>query len=107
MRGLHDIASIQTCDLKGTGRKVVLAKMLPEDFWWLPQGRLVFTRQDPQNSNGNNLWELTMDNHAGTPIGNPKRLTQWTGYVMSGLSACVDGKRLVVTKGTSGSGLCG
>ena len=100
VRGRDNIASIQTCDLKGTGRKVVLAEMLPEDFWWLPQGRLVFTQQDPQNSSENNLWELAMDNYARTPAGKPKRLTQWTGYVISGLSASVDGKRLVVTKAT-------
>ncbi len=95
--------SIETCDLKGASRTVVVSAdpglWLP-DFWWLPEGRIVYARQESLGSSDDNLWQIGIDNHAGTPTGKPKRITQWAGSYLWGLSASADGKRLVLLKTT-------
>jgi eukaryotic-like serine/threonine-protein kinase len=85
--------SIETCDLNGANRTVVLPGYV-NDYCWLPDGRIVYSRDE-------NLWQIGIDNHAGTPIGKPKRITQWAGAWVYGLHASADGKRLVVHKMTS------
>ena len=95
--------SIETCDLKGASRTVVVSAdpgLWLEDFCWLPEGRIVYARQESLDSSDDNLWQIGIDNHAGTPTGKPKRITQWAGSYLWGLSASADGKRLVLLKTT-------
>ena len=90
---------IETCDLKGANRTVVLSAdrgLWPEDFRWLPDGRIVYARKG-------NLWQVGIDNHTGKATGSPKRMTQWAGASVVGLSASADGKRLALLKQTSQS----
>jgi Tol biopolymer transport system component/predicted Ser/Thr protein kinase len=89
--------SIETCDLKGASRTVVVSADLHQqltDFSWLPDGRIIY-------SNDNNLWQIGIDTHAGAPTGKPKRITPWAGSYLVGLSASADGKRLVLEKRTN------
>jgi Tol biopolymer transport system component len=93
--------SIETCDLKGVNRTVVVSG--PDwlgDFWWLPKGRIVYARPESLHSGDSNLWQVGIDNHSGTPTGKPKRITQWAGSSLWGLSAGGDGKKLVLHKTT-------
>jgi Tol biopolymer transport system component len=93
--------SIETCDLKGASRTVVVASDLPvNDFCWLPDRRIVYARQDPLNLSDVNLWQVGIDNHAGTPTGPPKRITQWFGSGLLAINASADGKRLSLLKQT-------
>lgn len=93
--------TIETCDLKGTRRTVVVsADVFLHDFCWLPEGRIVYARQDSLGSNDENLWQIGIDNTGGTPTGKPKRITQWAGSELLGVSASADGKRLVLLKQT-------
>ena len=90
--------SIETCDLKGASRTVVVSAdrgLWLEDFYWLPEGRIVYARLESPYSTDGNLWQIGIDNRAGTPTGKPKRITPWAGYHLWGLSANADGKRLV------------
>jgi eukaryotic-like serine/threonine-protein kinase len=91
---------IETCDLKGANRtEVVLNKdLFLSVFCWLPDGRIVYARQESPDSYDANLWQIGVDNHAGTPTGKPKRITQWAGSSLRGLSASADGKRLLLNK---------
>jgi Tol biopolymer transport system component len=73
------------------------------DFLWLPEGRIVYARGESLGSSDDNLWQIGIDNHAGTPTSKPKRITQWAGSYVYGLSASTDGKRLVLLKTTSQS----
>ena len=96
---------IETCDLKGANRtEVVLEKDLPVlVFCWLPDGRIVYIRQESQGSTGltdANLWQVGIDNRTGAPKGKPSRITRWAGSALWGLSATADGKRLVLNKVT-------
>lgn len=94
--------SIETCDLRGANRTVVVSGngLALEDFCWLPEGRIVFSRQDSPGSSDDNLWQVGIENHAGTPTSQPKRITQWAGSRLRGVRASADGKRLVLVKQT-------
>jgi Tol biopolymer transport system component len=85
--------SIETCDLKGANRTVVLSAAV-DDYWWLRDGRIVYSLHE-------NLWQIGIDNHTGAPTSKPKRITQWAGAALYGLHASADGKRLVVHKMTN------
>jgi len=95
--------SMETCDLKGASRTVVVSAdpgLGLQDFWWLPEGRIVYARQESLGSTDVNLWQIGLDNHAGTPTSKPKRITQWAGSYLWRFTASTDGKRLVLLKTT-------
>jgi Tol biopolymer transport system component len=95
-------SSIETCDLKGANRTVVVPAdrdLSLVDFHWFPEGRIVYEWQEPSASDSN-LSQVAIDNQAGSPNGKPKRITQWAGSDVGGLSASADGKRLVIRKRT-------
>jgi Tol biopolymer transport system component len=94
-----DQASIETCDLKGS-RTVVVSDPGLESFCWLAGGQIVYSRRESLYSNDENLWKIGIDGDAGTPIGKPKRITQWAGFSLENLSASADGKRLTLRKST-------
>jgi eukaryotic-like serine/threonine-protein kinase len=103
-RGISDVyqTSIETCDLKGASRTVLVreAERWLVGFCWLPDGRIVYSRLESVRSSDENLWQIGIDTHTGAPTGKPKRMTQWAGSYLSGLSASADGKRLVLQKAT-------
>jgi Tol biopolymer transport system component len=89
--------SIETCDLKGGSRTVVLSSPdLPLlGLCWLPDRRIIYSRRESRGSREDNLWQIGINDHTGMPTGASKRITQWPGSVMWGLHASADGKRLV------------
>ena len=92
--------SIETCDLKGASPTVVVSEMdvKVSDFWWLPNERIVYSRRESSASNDDNLWQIGVDGHSGTPTDRPKRITQWAGSTLGGVSATADGKRLALKR---------
>jgi serine/threonine protein kinase/Tol biopolymer transport system component len=101
--GIPQGVSIETCDLKGANRTVVVTSSDPErslgDLCWLRDGRIVYVRQGLGGFPGN-LWQIGVDGRTGAPIGKPKGLTQWTETGIQWLSASADGKQLAVLKWT-------
>lgn len=89
--------SIETCDLKGAKRTAVVqdTNVPLADFRWLPDGRIIYA--------SDNLWQIGIDNHRGTPAGKPKRITRWAESNLGGLSTSADGKRLVMLRETNRS----
>jgi len=86
--------SIETCDLKGESRTVVMPAEPGQgfqNFCWLSDGRIIYARDD-------NLWQIGIDNPAATPTGKPKRITRLAGSDLWAMSASADGKRLVILK---------
>ncbi len=102
-RGTRQGVSIETCDLKGANGTVVVSdadlNTSLEDFCWLPDRRIVYSRRESDFQTCN-LWQVGIDDEAGTRTGKPKRITQWVGSGINGLNASADGKRLVFLKGT-------
>jgi serine/threonine protein kinase/Tol biopolymer transport system component len=89
--------SMETSDLKGANRTVLLPDPHPwlGDFCWLPDGRIVYSRQESSGSSDDNLWQISIDTHTGASTGKPKRITQWAGSYLQGVSASADGKHLL------------
>jgi len=92
--------SIATCDLKGASRTMVLSSpgLALLALCWLPDGRIIYSRQESRDSNDDNLWQIGINDHTGMPIRTPKRITQLPGSLIEGLSGSADGKRLVLTR---------
>jgi Tol biopolymer transport system component len=104
--------SIETCDLNGANRTVILSSpgLSLQDFCWLPDRRIVYSRQDSGSSGvpgslslsaDDNLWQIGITGKTAMPSGEPKRLTQWAGSSVGSLSVSRDGRRLVLQKETS------
>jgi len=89
--------SIETCDLKGTSRTVVLSSpdLALENLCWLPDRRIIYSRQESRGSNDEGLWQIGINDHTGMPIGTPKHIAHWPGSTFVSLAASADGKRLV------------
>jgi Tol biopolymer transport system component len=70
------------------------------DFFWLAEGRLLYSVAEPESLEGSacNFWEMRLDGYTGTPIEKPRRLTNWSGFCVSGLSITADGKTLAFLK---------
>jgi serine/threonine protein kinase len=71
-----------------------------DDLLWLADGRLLYSLSEPKSSVADtcNFWELRLDGHTGTPIGKPRKLTNWSGFCMSGMSITANGKKLAFLK---------
>ena len=93
--------SLETCDLTGANRTIVLSSPTLYDFRWLPDRRIVYSRQESANSHDGNLWQIGINDRTGMPIGTPKRITQWPGSPIWNLTASADGKRLVFLRTAS------
>ena len=68
-----------------------------QDLAMLPDGRLVYSLQEPDVTNCN-YWVMGLDERTGTPAGKPTRLTNLGGSCMGGTSVTADGKKLVFAK---------
>jgi hypothetical protein len=88
----HRIAggSFKTDELLELG--IQLADAL--DAWIFP-GRFVYSRAEREtNVPTSSLWELQVDDKNGKPRGQPRRLSNWSGFQVSDFSATADGRPL-------------
>jgi serine/threonine protein kinase len=93
--------TIESRDLKGGPPTTILSAERLEDFRWLPDGRMIYSLDEPgPNSWMCNLWETRIDARTGEPYQKPKRLTNWAGFCESGFSVTADGTRLAFRKWT-------
>jgi Tol biopolymer transport system component len=100
MRTAPDFKSwIETTDLNGRNRTTVVS---PSDDWirdfvWLPDKRVLFTRQETHQSEDSNFWQVPVDK-VGNPTSAPARLTQWSEGTLGALSADAKGERIALEK---------
>jgi serine/threonine protein kinase len=83
-------------------RTVVFSDPSLTDGVWLPDGRAVYSRLEPPPNHAGtdmNLWEIKTDLGSGHAVGKPRRLTNWAGFSVTGMSATADGKNLAFLKG--------
>jgi DNA-binding winged helix-turn-helix (wHTH) protein/Tol biopolymer transport system component len=97
----HEV-SIETCDLAGGARSVVLAD---PHLWgpignygiaWLPDGRVVYSIHSGESES--NLWTLSADPSTGKPSGGPTPLVGWKNFRAIYPQASGDGKRLIAAR---------
>jgi serine/threonine protein kinase len=94
--------TIETCDLAGGARTVVLSdpRLAGADgltgMAWLPDGRIVYSII--AKSGDSDLWAIRADPRTGKSRGEGGRLAGWQNFQAWDPQASVDGKRLIVTK---------
>jgi Tol biopolymer transport system component len=87
---------LESRNAQGTDPVIVLSNPRLSDQSWGQNGRLIYSlREPPPNQYDSNLWELRFDPETGKPKGNPRRLTDWTGFFFNNPELTTDGKRLV------------
>ncbi|HWY59871.1 MAG TPA: protein kinase [Terriglobales bacterium] len=89
---------VESRDLQG-GPPVTMLSPLPDmgDFYWLPDGRMIYSFPEPGQTSCN-FWAMLVDEQTGRPRGKPQRLTNWSGSCVDQFSATIDGKRLAFHK---------
>jgi Tol biopolymer transport system component len=94
---------IESRDLKGGEPAVVLSdpKLAPRfggGLWWLADQHLVYSFGDKVGGTSvtdTNLWEIRVDPRSGRPDGEPRQITNWSGFSLVGPNTTADAKRLV------------
>jgi hypothetical protein len=100
----QETITLETCDLKGAGRTVVLSDASARAFRLLPRGRLIESATEAQGFT--NLWELPVDPALGKPEGPFRQLTDWANFSISGISATADGKQVALQNGKWQADVC-
>ena len=100
--GRHDSSSdsLLTRDLRGGPVTTIFTpaemRQVPGDFAWLSDGRLIYEAFDSGSARDIkatcNFWALRLDLRTGKPVGQPQRLTNWTGFCSGGINITADGK---------------
>jgi eukaryotic-like serine/threonine-protein kinase len=90
-------------DLEGGARATVLDTSdmkRVNDYLWLADGRLIYSAEEPDSFFGShcNFWEMQIDARTGTAVEKPRRLTNWSGFCMSGMSETANGKGIAFLK---------
>jgi Tol biopolymer transport system component/DNA-binding winged helix-turn-helix (wHTH) protein len=95
---------LESVSLHGGSPTAVLTTQGLQDFYWLPDGRILYSvaQQDLFGSDSN-LWAIHTDSETGKPAGHSEQLTSWAGFSFTDFSSTNDGKRLAFLKLTSQS----
>ncbi len=102
--------TIETCDLAGSARTVVLSDPLLfsanfgiSSIAWLPDGRILYSITSEPNES--NLWGRVADPGTGQPRGDATRMAGWKNFEAQNPQASADGKRLVATREHAENGI--
>jgi DNA-binding winged helix-turn-helix (wHTH) protein/Tol biopolymer transport system component len=94
--------TIETCDLAGGARTVVLSDTHLygldglSGIAWLPDGRIIYSIYSGDTES--NFWARIADPSTGKPRGDAKRLAGWKDFRARDPQASADGKRLVADR---------
>ena len=100
--GDHLVMSVESCDLNGAGKTRILSDLQFRSYDWVSRNRFIYSRSERTgNTLAFNLWELRVDGETGAPHGEPRRLTDWSGFSVYYLSSTADGKHIAFLRGTS------
>jgi len=80
-------------DLRGGPVVTIRPPAIPENWVWLPGGRLIYRTNESED---NSLWQAQLDLQSNTFVGRPHLLTKLTGFAANLDNATADGKRLIV-----------
>lgn len=86
---------IESIDLNSRQRSVVLSDPLIRHYNWRPNGNLLYSRREPPpNDSSANLWEVVTDPNTGRARGDPRRLTNWSGFQFTSLVSSASGRQV-------------
>lgn len=90
----HDKVLIESRDLRGAQKTVIMSDPRLRNFAWAPNGDIFYARLESLKEASANVWKVTIDALTSKPTGEPRRLTNWAGFSLLDLSATSDGKRI-------------
>ncbi len=96
--------SIESRNLQGADPVTLVFNPRLMDFCLGPNDRLIYSlRELPPNQYDANLWQLRFNPDSGKPLGDPRRLTDWTGFIFVNPAFTADGNRFTFlnTRGQS------
>ncbi len=97
--GDHLVVSVETCDLNGANKTQIISDFYLQYYCWVSRERFVYSRAEGFGSSPVvNLWEMKVDGETGAPRGKPRRLTDWSGFWVLGLTATADGRHLAFSR---------
>ena len=100
--GDHLVLSVESCDLNGAGKTRIISDLQLHSYDWVSRDRFIYSRAERTgNTLAYNLWELRVDGETGAPHGEPRRLTDWSGFSVYHLSSTADGKHIAFLRGNS------
>jgi serine/threonine protein kinase/Tol biopolymer transport system component len=92
---------LDSCDRNGLAKTRILADRQLTNCDWTGPGRIVCSLfAEGSTVLASNLWELKVDSKTGSLQGKPHRLTNWSGFAVSGMSATSDGRHLAFLRMT-------
>lgn len=92
-RGYEEVV-IEKRDLKGGHVAIITSDPWMRDFCWAPDARIVYGRLENSGEATANIWEVRTDPSTSRVSGEPRRLTNWAGFTLRGLSITADGKHI-------------
>jgi serine/threonine protein kinase len=102
--------TIETCDLAGGARTVVLSDPRLEHndgstgIAWLADGRVTYSLLSP-NGSDSDLWAIRADPGTGKRSGDATRIAGWKNFGAEFPQASADGKRLIAARSHTQSGI--
>lgn len=95
--------SLESVRPSGADETIILSDDRLDDFAWVSSDRLVYS-QKAESSAGDysaeQLWDLRLDPRKRTEKGSPRRLADFSGFMVTGLNATADGKHLLFLRGS-------
>jgi Tol biopolymer transport system component len=65
------------------------------DFSWLPDGRVIYSQEASEGLTVScDFWIMRIDPLSGRILESARKITNWTGFCMAGMTATADGKHL-------------
>lgn len=91
--------SIESRDLEGGSMTTLVSGRRFGNSFLMLEDRLVFVRNERfPRQRDQNLWEVAVNTATWQPLGEPRRLTDWTGFSFSNLSTTADGQQVAFRK---------
>jgi WD40 repeat protein len=94
----YDEALIESWDLRGGSANIILSDPRLRNFCWAPDGRIIFARLETPMEASANIWEIETNPATMQPSGEPRRLTNWAGFILQDISPTADGKHVAFVR---------
>lgn len=94
----YDEALIESWDLRGDSFTIIVSDPRLRNFCWAPDGRIIVARLETPMEASANIWEIQTHPSTIQPSGEPRRLTNWAGFILQDLSPTADGKHIAFVR---------
>ena len=101
VRRSHDDTEyvIEAIEVASGLRTVILSDPRLRAFCWARDGRIIYARLEaPPGETSSNLWEIRTDPRTARARGQPRRITNWGGFLFSYLDISADGRRVAFVR---------